>query len=71
MKSKITITQRIKACFILLVSGSLLSENELESIIDQELVKLDYDVSGSKTSDFVDGFVRGYEYAHGVRLNEY
>ena len=68
MKSKLTITQRIKACFILLVSGSLLSEKEIEPIIDKELEKLNYSVTGDKTADFVDGFIRGYEYAHGIRL---
>lgn len=51
-----------------LVSGSLLSEKEIEPIIDKELEKLNYSVTGDKTADFVDGFIRGYEYAHGIRL---
>ena len=35
---------------------------DLEKIIDSELERLGYDVTGDKTSDFVDGFVRGFNY---------
>lgn len=37
-------------------------EAEIEKIIDKQLLDLGYDIEGCKTSDFVDGWVRGYEY---------
>ena len=44
------------------VSSSLPSDDEMEKIIDKELERLGYDCTGDKTADFVDGFIRGYEY---------
>ena len=34
----------------------------MEIIINSELERLGYDIEGSKTADFTDGFVRGFKY---------
>jgi hypothetical protein len=47
-------------CNIPFVNAPLLSDEELENVINEELEKLGYDVTGDKTSEFTDGFVRGY-----------
>lgn len=46
----------------------LLDKKDIEKVIDKELEKLNYDIDGHKTADFVDGFIRGYEYANNIRL---
>jgi len=45
-----------------LLIQNLNNQNKIEDIIDDELDRLGYDVEGTKTADFVDGFIRGMEY---------
>ena len=39
-----------------------MTKEEMEIIINSELERLGYDIEGSKTADFTDGFVRGFKY---------
>lgn len=39
-----------------------MKQENVENVINEQLEKLGYDVTGSQTADFVDGWVRGFEY---------